>query len=109
MAKHRRKPARKSNQVHRPLSVHKPSPSWLYPALFGVLLVMAVFAVYEPAWHGSFLWEDELYASTNPLLTATDGLRRIWFSFDSPVQYFPLTHTIFRFEKAWLVGASENT
>jgi tetratricopeptide (TPR) repeat protein len=70
--------------------------------LLGVLLVIAVFAVYQPAWHGGFLWEDELYASTNPLLGATDGLWRIWFSFDSPAQYFPLTHTVFRFEKAWL-------
>jgi hypothetical protein len=31
--------------------------------------------------------------TANPLLTAPDGLRRIWFSLDSPSQYFPLTHT----------------
>ncbi|MGI9114474.1 MAG: tetratricopeptide repeat protein [Chthoniobacterales bacterium] len=64
--------------------------------------MIAVLGVYQPAWHGDFVWEDELYANTNPLLSATDGLRRIWFSFDSPAQYFPLTHTVFRLGKGWL-------
>jgi protein O-mannosyl-transferase len=104
MAKRRGKPVRKSYQIARSPGAQKPSASWLHPVLLGALLVIAVFAVYQPAWHGGFLWEDELYASTNPLLNATDGLRRIWFSFDSPAQYFPLTHTVFRFEKAWLSG-----
>jgi tetratricopeptide (TPR) repeat protein len=36
----------------------------------------------------------------NKLLTAPDGLRRIWFSFDSPSQYFPLVYTVFRIEHA---------
>jgi Flp pilus assembly protein TadD len=33
------------------------------------------------------------------LLTASDGLRRIWFSLDSPSQYFPLTYTTFYLER----------
>ena len=102
MGKYRRKRVSRSYQVAPPLSTHKPSGSWPQSVLLGAFLVIAVFAVYQPAWHGGFLWEDELYASTNPLLGTTDGLWRIWFSFDSPVQYFPLTHTVFRFEKAWL-------
>ena len=35
----------------------------------------------------------------NPLLTAPDGLPRIWFSLDSPSQCFPLTYTSFRIER----------
>lgn len=38
--------------------------------------------------------------TNNPLLTAADGLRRIWFSFDAPSQCFPLTYTTFRIEHA---------
>ena len=37
--------------------------------------------------------------ANNPLLTAPDGLWRIWFSLDSPSQYFPLTYTSFFLER----------
>src|ERR1044071_8980400 len=50
--------------------------------------------------HGGFIWDDDLYVTNNPLMTAPDGLRRIWFSLDSPSQYFPLTYTTFRLERA---------
>ncbi len=33
-------------------------------------------------------------------MTAPDGLRRIWFSLDSPSQYFPLVYSTFRIEHA---------
>ncbi|MDQ2868418.1 MAG: tetratricopeptide repeat protein [Verrucomicrobiota bacterium] len=77
-----------------------PTDFWR-PILAAIGLVAAVFAVYYPAWRGGFLWEDLIHAETNPLLTASDGWRQIWFSFDSPVQYFPLTHSVFRLEKAF--------
>jgi tetratricopeptide (TPR) repeat protein len=68
--------------------------------LFIVLLVALVILAYQPAWHGGFLWDDDAYVTNNDLLTARDGLRRIWFSFDSPSQYFPLVYTTFRIERA---------
>jgi tetratricopeptide (TPR) repeat protein len=71
-------------------------PGWL-PA---VLLVLATILAYQPAWHAGFIWDDDDYVTANPLLTARDGLRRIWFSMDSPSQYFPLTYTVFRLEHA---------
>jgi hypothetical protein len=37
----------------------------------------------------------------NPLLSAPDGLKRIWFSMASPSQYFPLTYTTFRLERSF--------
>jgi tetratricopeptide (TPR) repeat protein len=56
---------------------------------------------YHPAWHAGFIWDDDVYVTNNPLLTAPDGLRRIWFSLDSPSQYFPLTYTTFRIERGF--------
>ena len=66
---------------------------------FALLLVLAIALAYQPAWHGGFIWDDDEYLTENPLLTAPDGLRRIWFSLDSPSQYFPLTYTTFYLER----------
>jgi Flp pilus assembly protein TadD len=66
--------------------------------LWGVLLVVLTLIVYHPAWHAGFIWDDDVYVTGNPLLTASDGLWRIWFSLDSPSQYFPLTYTTFYVE-----------
>ncbi|HXE43209.1 MAG TPA: glycosyltransferase family 39 protein, partial [Candidatus Baltobacteraceae bacterium] len=70
------------------------------PWLLGLFLVLAVIFVYQPAWHAGFIWDDDLYVTNNMLLTAPDGLWRIWFTTDSPSQYFPLTYTVFRIEHA---------
>jgi hypothetical protein len=62
--------------------------------------VGATLLAYQPVWHAGFIWDDDVYVTGNKLLTAPDGLRRIWFSQESPSQYFPLTYTTFRFEHA---------
>jgi tetratricopeptide (TPR) repeat protein len=63
-------------------------------------LAVATILVYQQAWHAGFIWDDDVYVTENKLLTAPDGLRRIWFSLDSPSQYFPLVYTTFRLEHA---------
>jgi tetratricopeptide (TPR) repeat protein len=68
--------------------------------VFAFVLTAVTIFVYRPAWNGGFLWDDDVYITTNELLTAPDGLRRIWFSLDSPSQYFPLVYTTFRIEHA---------
>ena len=68
------------------------------PVWQGGLIVLLVFLAYLPALRGGFIWDDDAYVTNNPLLTAPDGLRRIWFTTDSPSQYFPLTYTVFRIE-----------
>ena len=73
---------------------------WNQVWLPGLLLVAAVIFAYQPVWHAGFIWDDDNYVTNNPLLTASDGLSRIWFSLDSPSQYFPLVYTIFRLEHA---------
>src|SRR5438045_9079140 len=65
-----------------------------------MVLALATIFVYRPAWNGGFVWDDDFYVTKNRLLTAPDGLRRIWFSLESPSQYFPLVYTTFRFERA---------
>jgi tetratricopeptide (TPR) repeat protein len=75
--------------------------------LLGAILVAAVVFAYHPAWNAGFIWDDDDYVINNKLLTAPDGLQRIWFSLDSPSQYFPLTYTTFRIERAlWGLNAS---
>src|SRR5213080_1921137 len=64
-----------------------------------VLAAVTIFA-YRPAWHAGFLWDDDAYIINNELLTAPHGWQRIWFSLDSPSQYFPLTYSTFRIEHA---------
>ena len=60
--------------------------------LLGILTLLA----YQPVWHAGFIWDDDRYVTNNPLLSAPDGLWRIWFSLDAPSQYFPLSYTLLR-------------
>jgi tetratricopeptide (TPR) repeat protein len=71
---------------------------WLQAAI----LAAAVILAFQPAWHAGFIWDDDVYVTHNRLLTASDGLQRIWFSRDSPSQYFPMVYTVLRMERdAW--------
>jgi len=75
--------------------------------IFAVVLAAVTIFAYRPAWHGGFLWDDDAYIINNELLTAPDGWQRIWFSLDSPSQYFPLTYSTFRIEHAlWSVNTT---
>jgi tetratricopeptide (TPR) repeat protein len=69
---------------------------WFFCLILPVVTILA----YQPAWHGGFLWDDDAYIINNKLLTAPDGWQRIWFSLDSPSQYFPFTYSTFRIEHA---------
>ena len=86
---------------------HRPKPSTKVRStsygrivVFGLILAGLIIFAYQPAWNGGFVWDDDKYVTNNPLLTAPDGLWRIWFSLDAPSQYFPLTYTMFRIEHA---------
>jgi tetratricopeptide (TPR) repeat protein/predicted membrane protein len=60
--------------------------------------MFAVIVAYLPAFHCGYIWDDDMYVTDNPLLYLHNGLYRIWFTFDSPSQYFPLVYTTFRLE-----------
>jgi len=63
-----------------------------------IAIIAGCFTAYIPAIESGFIWDDDRYVTANPLLAAPDGLYRIWFSTDSPSQYFPLVYTTFRAE-----------
>jgi Flp pilus assembly protein TadD len=66
----------------------------------GLLLAVVTVIAYLPALRGGFIWDDDAYVTQNALLTAPDGLSRIWFSAHRQSQYFPLAFTSLRLERA---------
>jgi tetratricopeptide (TPR) repeat protein len=68
--------------------------------LLAAALSIVTILIYRPVWHGGFIWDDDRYVTQNSLLTAPDGLHRIWFSLDAPSQYFPLAYTVLRIERS---------
>ena len=70
------------------------------PWVLAIALVVLTFLAYLPALRCGYIWDDDAYVTKNPLLTAPDGLERIWFSAHHQSQYFPLVYTTLRFEHA---------
>lgn len=74
--------------------------------LLAAVLVVAVFLVYQPVWHGGFIWDDDSFLTNNPLIKAPDGLYRFWFT-AKPPDYFPLTSSMLWVEwRLWGLNAS---
>ena len=65
--------------------------------LLAVALLAVVFLVYQPAWHGGFVWDDDDHV-TRPELRSWHGLYRIWFDVGATLQYYPLLHSVFWIE-----------
>ena len=73
------------------MTVSRPSlPVWVV----AIALVAATLAVYQPAWHGGQLWDDDKHI-TAPELRSLQGLARIWTEVGATQQYYPLVHTAF--------------
>ena len=69
--------------------------------LFLAALVLSIFLVYQPAWQGGFIWDDDGHV-TKPELRSWQGLYRIWFELGATQQYYPLLHSAFWVEhKLW--------
>jgi len=65
--------------------------------LFAAALIVAVFVVYQPAWRGGLLWDDNAHV-TRPELRSWSGLGQIWSDIRTTLQYYPLLHSAFWFE-----------
>jgi tetratricopeptide (TPR) repeat protein len=91
------KAAPRAIEPHGPQKDLRPAQRWT-PVLGAALILLMTAAAYVPAMRAGFVWDDNDYVTENPLLTAPDGFKRIWFSLDSPSQYFPLVYTTFRIE-----------
>ena len=64
--------------------------------LLALALAVAVFAVYLPAWHGGFVWDDDLHLLNNPVLRP-GGVLGTWVP-GTYVNYWPLTSTVYWLE-----------
>jgi tetratricopeptide (TPR) repeat protein len=60
--------------------------------LFVIALIAAVFLVYQPVWHAGFIWDDDTFLFSNPLIKQANGLYQFWFTTKAP-DFFPLTST----------------
>jgi Tfp pilus assembly protein PilF len=68
---------------------------------WGLLLVLATLAAYQPAWNGKPIWDDAAHL-TYPELRSLDGLVRIWIHPGTTQQYYPVAATLFWMEaKLW--------
>ena len=62
--------------------------------------MVAVFLVYQPAWQGEYLWDDNLHLLENPVLKP-GGLATVWTP-GGYKQYWPLTFTAYWLQfKLW--------
>ena len=71
----------------------RPARDRLAGKLF-LLLLLTTMLVYQPAWNGGLLWDDDAHITRSDLRSA-DGLRRIWVEPGATQQYYPLLHSAF--------------
>lgn len=62
-----------------------------------VVLAVATGAYWRAGTLGWTGWDDTAYVTKSPLMTAPDGLRRIWVTHETE-QYYPLTFTLYWLE-----------
>ena len=89
---------RRESNRGRPVPPRDPVLTRFLAIALGLLLIAGIIGVYQRTWNAGFVWDDDMYVTANKLLSAPDGLKRIWFSLESPSQYFPLTYTLLRVE-----------
>jgi Flp pilus assembly protein TadD len=68
----------------------------LWDSLFALGLMLAAFMIYQPAWRGGFVWDDDAILVDNPVLRA-GGLDRVWRP-GFHLNYWPITYAVFGLE-----------
>jgi tetratricopeptide (TPR) repeat protein len=66
--------------------------------LFGLLLIVITFVVYQPVWHAGFIWDDDNHLTNNPCIVGPLGFKAIWTT--SQATYYPLVLTSFWIQHA---------
>jgi tetratricopeptide (TPR) repeat protein len=80
---------RMSNASERPRAARRFLPA--------ALILSAALLAYAPVFRAGFVWDDDKFLTENPLIHASDGLYRFWFT-TAPPDYFPLTSSMLWFE-----------
>jgi pentatricopeptide repeat protein len=62
--------------------------------VFAIIIAIAVFVAYGPAWNGGWLFDDECHV-TKAQFSSLHGLWRIWFEPGSTHEYYPILHSFF--------------
>jgi len=78
------------------MSARRKPGNW-NPWLMFAGLAAATLLAYQPAWHGTLLWDDAQHL-TAPHLRAVSGLAQIWFQIGATQQYYPIVHSTFWLE-----------
>ncbi len=95
----KRRPEKKT--ALSPMPVPPARRWWSSATLHALIMVIACFLAYQPAWRGGILWDDDKHLTPAHLQSA-DGLRRIWSELGVTMQYYPITHSVFWLEhKLW--------
>ena len=66
--------------------------------LFGLLLIVITFVVYQPVWHAGFIWDDDTPLTNNPCIVGPLGFKAIWTT--TQAMYYPLVLTSFWIQHA---------
>jgi len=75
-------------------------------ALRAALIAVVVLIAYVPAMRSGFIWDDEWYLTDNPMIRASNGLYRFWFTTE-PQDYYPLPSTMLWIEwRLWGMNAA---
>lgn len=81
-------------------------PDWQRTLLFAAVIVFAGLFVASPAFHGTWLWDDDQEITANGALTSPAGLKEIWKG-NVGADYLPLKTTILWIE--WQIWQYDNT
>ena len=76
------------------------------PWLLALALMLITLVTYAPVWHAGFIWDDKELLVDNPLVRASDGLYRFWFTTEA-LDYYPLTSSLCWLE--WRLWGSSAT
>jgi hypothetical protein len=64
--------------------------AWKSTGARAALIIVLTVVAYFPAMGGGFMWDDAPLIIENPMVKASDGLRRFWFTTEA-ADYYPLT------------------
>jgi Flp pilus assembly protein TadD len=69
--------------------------SWMPQA---ILIIVATLWAFSPAFHGEWIWDDEVYVKNNSVIHDPLGFLKVWAHPDGQGDYYPLTQFVWWIE-----------